>query len=67
MATLNDLTANVLHFVRGITSKLWSMVDLRDLVLCFVVKEVPEIVRSLSMKELKCKHTDFEGYALSDR
>ena len=33
-ATLNDLAANVLHFVRGITSKLWSMVDLRDLVLC---------------------------------
>ena len=35
-ATLNDLEANVLHFVRGITSKLWSMFDLRDqlLMLC---------------------------------
>ena len=32
-ATLNDLVANVLHFVHGITSKLWSMVDLRDLLL----------------------------------
>ena len=32
-----------------------------------VVKKVLEIVRSLSMKELKCKHTDFEDYALSDR
>ena len=32
-ATLNDLAANVLHFVCGITSKLWSMVDLSDLLL----------------------------------
>ena len=45
------------------------MVDLRDLLLgtVFVVKKVPEIGRSLSMKELICKHTDFKGYALSDR
>ena len=33
-ATLKDLAANVLHFVRGISSKLQSVVDLRDLVLC---------------------------------
>ena len=32
-ATLNDLEVNVLHLVRGITNKLWSMFDLRDLLL----------------------------------
>ena len=35
-ATLNDLEANVLHFVHGINNKLWSLLDLRVLlvVLC---------------------------------
>ena len=67
-ATLNDLAVNVLHFVCGITSKLWSMVDLRSIaVTMFVLKKVLEIPRSLSMKELICKYTDFKGYALSDR
>ena len=65
-ATLKDLEVNVLHLVCGITSKLWSRLDLKSSTVgaVLVLKHDLELLRPLLTKKLIHKYTDLEGYAL---